>query len=39
MVSAAISWFGLGELVGMFVLVWFRKNVKVIQPEKDAIRV
>lgn len=34
MVGVAI---GLGELVGLFILVWFRKNVKVIQPEKVAL--
>lgn len=37
MVSVAISWFSLGELVGMFVLIWFQRNVKVIQPEKVTL--
>jgi len=27
----------LGELTGLFVLVWLRKNVKVIQAGKDAL--
>lgn len=37
MASIAITWFGLRDLMGMFVLVWLRKNVKVIQAEKDAL--
>lgn len=37
MASTTITWFGLGDLMGMFVLVGLRKNVKVIQAEKDAL--